>query len=838
MTPAPIFMTKLMKTHLLLLAILICSCTPTRVQIPARADNASAPAFGGKIILPGDAGKDLRVAAEDMVATLHQMTGVAYSLTTNGTEGIILLTTPSPLAPTKAVEALTDDGREPFWVHTQGRDRLWLVANDELGVIHGIYWYLRQLGCRWFYPNEDWTHIPHRPDIFLPLNQVVRPAFIQRTYFGSGGFGPGNPVDPQGEVPGSWAKWDRRNLFGAEYATGGHTWEGFIAGHKAEFEKHPEYLAMGKDGKRGGEKFCVSNPDVIKLYIADILATLRHAKGNVPAISIEPSDGSGYCECPACAKLGKPEELVQVFYYANQVAKAVGAEFPMTRLGLYAYGDHSAPPNMALEPNILVQVIPYGFNYSGLSAEDLIQAWGRKVKHLQLYDYWSITDWGLNLPDYHFLCETGAKQIRYWHKHGVEGVSLESTYSSGAAGLELYTFAHLAWDPRVSETNLLNEFFDMNFEKAAPPMRRMMDRWARGFNLNRIELGKTYTDLTEARQLAGDNDAVLRRVADYAIYVEYMRRRLEFLNAPESEKLRQTHQFLLYLWRQLPSTMVHPYRFTQKLLWGGAPDVEKMMGFNGGAFENPQAEIWREATPISQAEALAWIDAGTAAYPFINIERQFSDHLVPLTPGKSAAKAGGEWEAEMHLVGEPVVEVDVPQGVSHLTFKFKRAGPVSVTSESGKEIPQKLTPAADEVEWDAVLNFPEPGRYRVKTSYGKTGGFMRVPRGVPLVFRNLGFGSLSPVMYFYVPKGTSKVYLQGDCARDWFKIFDPQGARVEIETNDLTTFDVPKGMDGKVWSMQHLKGWYTGLNIPWLLALSPDALLVPDNLLEEARGKK
>ena len=787
-----------------------------------------APAFGGKITLSADAGKELRAAAEDMAATLRQMTGAEYSLATNGTAGITLLTTKSPLVPKAAVTALKNDGKEPFWVRTEGRERLWLVANDELGVIHGIYWYLQQLGCRWFFPTDNWTHIPKRQDIALSLDRVIRPAFIQRTYFGSGGFGPGNPVDPHGEVPANWAKWNRRNLFGAEYNTGGHTWEAFIARHKQEFEQHPEYLALN-NGKRGGVKLCVSNPEVIKLYIADVLNGLRKAGGDVPAISIEPSDSSGYCECPECAKLGKPQELMQVYYYANQVAKAVGAEFPKTRVGLYAYGLHAAVPDMDMEPNILVQVIPYGFNYSGLSAEELIKAWGRKVKHLQLYDYWSITDWSLNLPDGNLLCEPGVKKIRYWHQHGVEGVALESTYSSSGAGLELYMFSRLAWDPQTDEKALVDEFFNLNFGVAVPPMRRMMERWAHGFHLDRIELGKTYADLTEARRLAGGNDAVSRRVADYAIYVEYMRRRMEYLNAPESEKSQEIRRFLLYLWRQLPTTMVHPYRFSQKLMWKH-PGTDNLIPFKSGQVANRQAEIWSEATPITQAEALGWIDSGAAAYPLLKVERQFSERLVPLGPVKSEQNTIEEYNPELLLVGETVVELEVPQGMQQLTFKLKNTGQLSVTSESGKEIPQQLTPVAG-AEWDAVLKFPAPGQYQVKIVYGKTGGFLRVPRGLPLSFRKVSFASISQRMYFYVPKGTQKVYLLGGCAPDYFKIFNPQGTIVKVEINDLTTFEVPQGMDGQVWSLQHLKGSYTGMNVPWLLAFSPDTLMVPEELL-------
>jgi hypothetical protein len=458
----------------------------------------------------------------------------------------------------------------------------------------------------------------------------------------------------------------------------------------------------------------------------------------------------------------------------------------------------------------------------------LIKAWMKKVQHLHLYDYWSIPDWEGNLPDRDLLCEGGAKKISYWRQQGVEGALLESTNSSGAAGIRLYVFAHMTWDPKAERKPLLDEFFSM-FGPVEPPMRRMMERWTRKFRLTRLELGKTYADLAEARRLAGNEAAVLRRVADYAIYVQFMRLRLEngsVASAKPAEQLAQTRKYLVYLWRQAPTTMVAPWRFTEHAKFR-KPEVEAMLGWlEGGQFERAKpTAFWKDVTPITQKEALGWIDSGMAAYPKLDVERQFSERLVPLKPGR---KPTGQFEQGMFLAGESVMTVDVPQGVTHMTFKIKN-GALSVTSESGKAVPQDA--ASGET---VVLKFPEPGRYQVQSLIGKTGGDLTVPRGVSLAFNSIGFAALSPRMYFYVPKGTHKVYLIGGCAGpQFFQILNPQGAPVKYDISDMTTFDVPAGMDGKIWSFQGLKGGYEGLNIPWQLAFSPDALLVPNNLLPE-----
>jgi predicted nucleic acid-binding protein len=38
--------------------------------------------------------------------------------------------------------------------------------------------------------------------------------------------------------------------------------------------------------------------------------------------------------------------------------------------------------------------------------------------------------------------------------------------------------------------------------------------------------------------------------------------------------------------------------------------------------------------------------------------------------------------------------------------------------------------------------------------------------------------------------------------------------------------------------MQQIKGGYTGINVPWLLAFSSDALMGPDNLLPELQEQE
>ena len=66
----------------------------------------------------------------------------------------------------------------------------------------------------------------------------------------------------------------------------------------------------------------------------DALAQIAANPGR-QSISMEPSDGGGWCECDACARLGSITD--RALTLANAVAEAVTAKYPGKLVGMYAY---------------------------------------------------------------------------------------------------------------------------------------------------------------------------------------------------------------------------------------------------------------------------------------------------------------------------------------------------------------------------------------------------------------------------------------------------------------------------------------------------------------------
>src|SRR5690606_2429839 len=112
-----------------------------------------------------------------------------------------------------------------------------------------------------------------------------------------------------------------------------------IQANKAAFEQHPEYYALVK-GERKGSKLCISNPAVQQMA-ADYALSYFAKNPDQLSISMEPTDGYGWCKCENCAKLGNPEDRMIIL--ANHVAKALEKDYADKYIGVLAYAHHALP---------------------------------------------------------------------------------------------------------------------------------------------------------------------------------------------------------------------------------------------------------------------------------------------------------------------------------------------------------------------------------------------------------------------------------------------------------------------------------------------------------------
>lgn len=407
-------------------------------------------------------------AVTDLQFQLNKATGADFKIDakdTLGSNGIRLIKLDEKINAgyDKRLDPNNDDA---VLLQSDGEHGIKIIAYTRQGLINGIYTYLDTLGFRWYHPGEEWTITPKLKGIGFKCDEVCVPDFALRTFFGTWGTPRNRVIDKTGEIDKEWNLWSMRNRLGGGYALKGHTWGAVLAQWHDYFRDRPEEMAMVK-GKRIGvdapsNKFCISNEDFQKVFVFHMVRQLKKMISDNPnlqvyCVSVEPSDGDGDCECDACKKMGSVS--TRDFFLANFVAKEFQKISPKAYVNLYAYNTHAAPPDLKLEPNVIVQIIPYGYQNIS-SPQQMIEAWKKKSDHLFIYDYYGLPILNLDQPLHNVLAPWRfAERIKYWHDQNIKGITLESSYSIGATGVGLYLFARLGWNVHQDEWRLLKEYY-------------------------------------------------------------------------------------------------------------------------------------------------------------------------------------------------------------------------------------------------------------------------------------------------------------------------------------------------------------------------------------------
>jgi hypothetical protein len=527
---------------------------------------------------------------------------------------------------------------------------------------------------------------------------------------------------------------------------------------------------------------------------------------------------------------------------ANMIARAVAQKFPGHGVALLAYDRFAAVPTIKLEPNIHIVIIPYAFQQTGLTGDQLLEAWIKKIKQdgldqfspIGMYTYWSITDWSRDLPGFDYL-HTPKERIPYWYQQGVREINYESTYSPGAMGPGLYVASRLLWDPKADSDAIINEFYKQCFGPAEAPMRRMMERWTDNFLLTSQELALSYRDLAQAEQLAAGDEAVLARIGDYIGYMQYLRRWHEFETAPEGEQQNEQARALVKtMWQIYPLGMMQSYRMWQLMGNRYARDAGLNTYFNPTQKDAPE---WKDLQAPTEEILTQWLQQGAADYKPLDFERKtFTGKLVPLNSQVQPQEGliGGiasVYSTKFYAMALPGVH-ELPLKIAVRDWNHNPPDKITVTGPDGKEVFSQSIPIGETQTFQVPL--PEPGLYTITVQDQVTGFHLFAGAGIPLVTDDFRPWGISPQLYFYVPKGLKKLAIYNPPLNAVPNtLFDAAGNAIDLRerTDPLVVIDVPEGMDGKVWSIKR-NSTDTAvqlLNAPNFFAFSPDTLLIPED---------
>lgn len=129
-------------------------------------------------------------------------------------------------------------------------------------ISNAVYWLLDRWGFKFYGPTDKWTIKPEKiSDADIPFTKFT-PAFLGRSYFGTGGINLGLAFDPKREFNGNVERWNRRNMFNADYGPAGHTGEAFYKENKQLLESHSDWFTTGIKAGR----FKIENPAAVQAY--------------------------------------------------------------------------------------------------------------------------------------------------------------------------------------------------------------------------------------------------------------------------------------------------------------------------------------------------------------------------------------------------------------------------------------------------------------------------------------------------------------------------------------------------------------------------------------------
>ncbi len=319
------------------------------------------------IVIADDASDRVRASAKTLADYLQRITQAEFSITTRQTQAIHL-GVPDDFSGqdfAKQFDSRSITRREEYLLRSDARG-LWLVGATELAVEHAVWDLLHRLGYRHFFPGEAWEVVPTRRDMSIEVDTFESPDYLaRRIWYGYGTWD--YNVEP-------YRQWCAKNrcVPGIQLSTG-HAYDGVVKAARKEFESHPEYwpLLNGERKPVANPKPCLSNPAVRRLFVQNALAKFEQ-DSSIDSVSMDPSDGGGWCECDACAKLGSVSD--QAVTLANEVAVAINKRHPGKLVGMYAYNYHSPPPKVRVHPQVVISVAT-SFLKGGLRLEKIISGW-------------------------------------------------------------------------------------------------------------------------------------------------------------------------------------------------------------------------------------------------------------------------------------------------------------------------------------------------------------------------------------------------------------------------------------------------------------------------------
>jgi hypothetical protein len=413
--------------------------------------------------------------------------------------------------------------RDGFWRLAKGR-RVYLVGVDdpkvdpartaqgfgsamfERATLFAVYDFLERFaGCRFFFPGELGTVVPHSAKIRVPIGrEKIEPVFSERYYAGHRA---GKVwYDSSVSMPAVQGLNRIRLRYGTQRIPCCHGQRLFK--YVPRFAKeHPDWFCMKKDGSRylydSGKaphcengKLCYSSPireeiyQDAKAYLTGKSASSRGLDGwggncvGGRYVDLMPEDALMECHCPKCqAAYNKGEEMFatdQMWGMIAEFGSRLIAEGVKGDITMMAYHPYRRVPDVKLPSNVQVMVAERG-PWSVMDAADFdrqigeIRAWAEKLEH----KVWIWTYPGKYGGKFSGIPQISPRAYAKFFSRAAPwimgGYAEIDTDRFMFDALNVYVYSRLGWDPHLDIEALLDDWHGQLFGAAAPYMKAAFD---------------------------------------------------------------------------------------------------------------------------------------------------------------------------------------------------------------------------------------------------------------------------------------------------------------------------------------------------------------------------
>lgn len=454
-------MNKLLYNVLVAMLIILNSCKGSAQEIVLADGNRS----DYQLVVPEKPTKQEMQAAKVLQHYVQSASGTQLSIATDGKQtGKQAIY----IGNTSKAYKISPGKRKPesYEVRTLGKDLVILAGNGR-GLMYGTYYFIEKyLHCKKI--SNDPAIVPDNARLTIPgrIDDEGKPQFMYRECY--------YPASGDAE----YLEWNQLQRLDDLWGLWGHSYNKLVPA-QVYFKTHPEYFALVK-GKRQATQLCLSNDDVFKIVVSELK---KRMEKNPDAMywSVSPNDDNYYCTCDKCratdnAQGGPSGTLIS---FVNKVA----AQFPDKTITTLAYGyTHKAPKSIKPADNVYVFLSdidayrdkPLEQEGTAATFRNDLKAWRAITKNIFVWDYVTeFTNYLAPFPNFNTL----QPNMQYFKENGVKGVFAQGsgdTYSEWAE-LRSYVIAKLFEDDKANVNELVSDFFNDYYGKAAPYIQQYFD---------------------------------------------------------------------------------------------------------------------------------------------------------------------------------------------------------------------------------------------------------------------------------------------------------------------------------------------------------------------------